>query len=236
MSRASRIFTLGASLWLCGLCCPELARASPEPEPEPDELPTWTEAPEPAQPRPEPPKGNGLYGAGIFGVTFGILNIGYGIPLSITGPGDAYFSGTIPIVFGTAFIALGAVGIHYGRRRRAVWKAWDADPTAPPLVFERRTAPRHVPWLIVGGATVPLGLATIGVMIPELTDPILNTPTFAYWVTGWGGVTVVAGAAMLGVGVARYLQTQRRATSRLELVPTGWARRGSAGFGVAGRF
>jgi hypothetical protein len=171
---------------------------------------------------------------GIFGVAFGIFNIGYGIPLSITGPGDAYFSGSIPIAFGASFIALGAVGIHVGKRRGAAWQAWKDDPTTPPQVREkiRRQVPPHVPWLIAGGVTTPVGLATVGLMIPILADPILNTPHFAYGLTAWGAASVAAGVAMLTVGG---LKSRRRAT-HVVLVPTSWANRDGFGFGVAGRF
>jgi hypothetical protein len=189
-----------------------------------------------AEVQPEPPNGRGLYGAGIFGVTFGILNIGYGIPLSIDGPGDAFFSGYIPIGFGASFIALGAVGIHYGKQRRKIWKAWKQNPTAPLLVIERHPKPPHVPWLIVGGVTTPLGIATMAAMIPTFTDPILNTPTFAYWVVGWGAVSTAAGIAMLTAGVVQLHRAKHGDHAWLELTPTSWAHREGFGLGVAGRF
>jgi hypothetical protein len=227
MDRYTRILAMSASLSACGLCSPRPAFAAPPPAAK-------------AEPeiRPEPPNGRGLYGAGIFGVAFGIFNIAYGIPLSITGPGDAYFSGYIPIGFGAAFITLGAVGIHYGKQRKKVWRAWKQDPTAPLLVHERRKIPAHVPWLIVGGVTLPLGLATIGTVIPEFTDPILNTPNFAYGVVTWGAVSAAAGIAMLTVGAAQAKRHRARRghETRVELTPTSWARRDGFGFGVAGRF
>jgi hypothetical protein len=230
MNRAAHILGLSASLWACDLCFASHALAGTEPI---EVLPPADDAK--PQARPEPPRGRALYGAGIFGVTFGIFNIGYGIPLSITGPGDAYFSGYIPIAFGASFIALGAVGIHYGKRRRKTWRAWQEDPTAPPPVYERR--PSHLAWLVVGGVTVPFGLATIGVMIPNFTDPVLNTPSFAYGVTAWGAASVVAGVAMLTVGSVEARRRVRRGReARLELTPTSWARRDGFGFGVAGRF
>lgn len=236
-SRRSSL-ALGACVGIL-LATPLEARAA-EPEPSPastDSVGEPQTAPAPAQARPEPPKGKALYGAGIFGVCFGIFNIGYGIPLSIAGPGDAYFSGYIPIAFGVSFIALGAAGIHHGKRRRKVWKTWAADPTAPPPTFGPK--PPHVPWLIVGGVTTPLALATIGLMIPEFTDPVLNPPQFAYWVMGWGGVSAAAGIAMLAIGGAKFHHARSRdkdGAVYLQLSPTGWARRESFGFGVAGRF
>jgi hypothetical protein len=222
MNRAARILGLSVSLWVCDLCSATHALANPS---ETAERPV----------QPEPPRGRKLYAAGIFGVAFGIFNIGYGIPLSITGPGDAYFSGAIPIAFGASFIALGAVGIHVGKRRRAAWQAWTDDPTTPAQVREttRHRAPPHVPWLVVGGITTPVGLATVGLMIPILADPILNTPHFAYGLTAWGAASVAAGVAMLTVGG---LKSRRRIAHDFALVPTSWANRDGFGFGVAGRF
>jgi hypothetical protein len=170
-------------------------------------------------------------------VTFGIFNIGYGIPLAITGPGDAYFSGYIPIAFGASFIALGAVGIHYGKRRRAVWRACarcQAFPDTPLLGLRRRAAqPPHVPWLIVGGITAPFAIATIGLSIPPLVDPILNTPPEAIGVACWGVASLAASVGMLALGASK---VRRRHERRVALVPTAWTTREGFRVGLAGRF
>jgi hypothetical protein len=43
--------------------------------------------------------------------------------------------GLIPIGFGVSFVALGAVGIHYGKQRHTVRRAWrDADPHQVALI------------------------------------------------------------------------------------------------------
>lgn len=186
-----------------------------------------------SRPQPEPPRGRKLYALGIFGVTFGIFNLGYGIPIAITGPGDAYSTGYIPIAFGASFIALGAAGIHYGKRRKRVWRAWHADPNAPLLDLRPPPARPHVPYLIVGGVITPLALATIGLAIPPMVDPRFNTPPSAYVVMGWGAASLVTGVTMLSVGAAR---GRRDAEPRVALAPTGWTTREGFGLGLAGRF
>lgn len=205
------------------LALPSLAHASP---------PTSAIGSEPPH-TPEPPRGRKLYGWGIFGVTFGIFNLGYGIPIAITGPGDAYSTGYIPITFGASFIALGAAGIHYGKRRKKVWKAWHEHPNAPLLDLRPPPAPAHVPWLIVGGVTTPLALATIGLSIPPMLDPVLNTPPGAYVVLAWGAASLTASIAMLAHGAA---MARRHHEPRVALVPTGWTTREGFGVGLAGRF
>src|SRR5690348_15178147 len=108
-----RASSLLVGLLVCG--CPARAVAgSPESPP----------AVQPEPPSPEPPTGKPMFGWGVFGVAFGIANIGYGIPLTILGFGDATAESSIPIAFGAAFVVLGSLGIHYGKRRRAAWQAW----------------------------------------------------------------------------------------------------------------
>jgi hypothetical protein len=205
---------------VCGLLLGHEARAAPPPTSEPART---------AQP--EPPRGRGLYGAGIFGVTFGLINLGYGVPLSVLAPEP--FIGLIPSAFGASFIALGAVGIHAGKRRRKVWQAWHDDPFAPLLVLPRRQAAPHVPWLIVGGTLTPIGLATIGSMIPLYLDPVLNTPNFAIGVTAWGAVTTLTGVTLLSIGAAK---ARRRTEARIAWLPTSWVTREGLGVALAGRF
>ncbi len=101
------------------------------------------------------------------------------------------------------------------------------------LDLRRPPARPHVPWLIVGGVTTPFALATIGLAIPPMVDPLLNTPPSAYVAMGWGAASLVAGVAMLSVGVAR---ARRDAEPRVALAPTGWSTRESFGLGLAGRF
>jgi hypothetical protein len=220
MRRASCVVILGLSSLM-----PLQAHAG---APKPSELPATS--------RPEPPKGRTLYGAGIFGVTFGIFNIGYGIPLTIEGPGDAFFSGAIPIAFGATFVALGAAGIHYGKRRKAVWAAWKRDPTAPPPLFVRVRPPKYTAWFVVGGTTMSFGLATMAMMIPPITDPVLNTPSFAPWVMSWGAVSTAAGIAMLSVGGVERRRARPRPEPRVEVTPVPWARREGIGLALVGRF
>ena len=224
MTRCNSIAIIGLSL--LGWGAPGLAQAR---EPTPSVTP---------EPRPEPPDGKGLTSAGIFGVTFGIINIGYGIPLAITGPGDAYFAGYIPIAFGAAFVTLGAFGIHYGKRRRRDWQSWKCDPWAPAPVHDRSGRSRNLPWLIVGAAVTPLGITTTALTIPAFTDPILNVRPAAYALLSWGTASTAIGLGMLTVGAVLVGRDRhaKKHSAHLEWTPVPWARRDGFGLAVAGRF
>jgi hypothetical protein len=110
---------------------------------------------------PPPPKGNAMYGLGIASVTFGILNLGYGIPLAIICPGDACFSGYIGIGFGAAFIAAGAPAIYFGKWRREVYRRWEGEFGMLGLARQHRrwararlTISTPTPWLLPRGGGV----------------------------------------------------------------------------------
>lgn len=223
----------------------ELAPDSSEPEPDFQAAPLGAEPAEPipeawGPPKPEPPAGKHMFRAGVFGVSFGVLNLAGSVPLYIVGPGHANFTGVITFSFGTLFTTLGALGIHYGKRRRKVWRAWEADPRAPILVPEKASMPGHKIWLTVGGVTAGLGLATMAYGIPAFGDPILNTPPFAYVCVAWGSVSAAAGMAMLSVGGVqahrRKHGRRHRAGLQPELAPFGWADGTSLQVGLAGRF
>lgn len=209
------------------LALPARAHASP---PAPAPAHDTIEVP---QRTPEPPRGRRLYGAGVFGVSFGVFNIAYGIPVAILCPGHACSFGYAAVFFGAAFTTLGAPAIHYGKRRKRVWHAWHESPSAPLLDLRPPPAPRHVPWLIVGGVTTPLALATIGLAIPPIVDPVLDTPPGAYVVLGWGAASFTAGVTMLAIAAAR---ARRDHPPRVALTPSGWATREGFGVALAGRF
>jgi hypothetical protein len=208
--------------------------------------PTVAPPPDPvAQTAPEPPMGNNMFGFGIFGVTLGILNIGYGVPLLVEAPGDAVGLGLIPIGFGAGFIALGAVGIHYGKQRRAVWRAWAAaNPEKAELARKRPS--NGVPQLIVGSVMTGAGVATIIPMASILSteararEPIGDgPPDFAYALTVMGISSVICGTGLLisgGLDRARFRESRRGSAARLRVVPVPWGTPHGAGLGLVGRF
>lgn len=197
-------------------------------------------------PPPQPPTGKGLVGLGAFGIAFGIFNVGYGIPLSITCPGDACFSGSIPIAFGGSFIVLGALGVHYGRKRRARWNQWAARyPEAALLPRTPRTIRPGVPLIIAGTTST---LAAVSTMIPmaliiQWTGPSPGrkryTPTFAYAGTAFGAASTAIGLTLLTVGAVQLSRSRKPtwySSAPVELTPVPWMRRDGVGLGLLGRF
>jgi hypothetical protein len=192
---------------------------------------------------PEPPTGKPMFGWGVFGVTFGIVNIGYGIPLAILGFGDASAEASIPIAFGAAFVVLGSLGIHYGKRRRAVWRTWaDANPRAAQRSLAHRASSGRAGtgMLISGSLALCGGLTTLPIAIVHpLTfaenDP--RSPVPSYIGAAVSGASMVAGSVLLIFGADRRAAENRayRSMTR-QIVPTGWANAHGWGFGVAGRF
>jgi hypothetical protein len=220
-----------------GLACSITAGVVVPPDPTPEAL---TVAPPVAQAEPEPAKGKSMLGWGIFGVAFGIFNIGYGIPLTIFQPGDAVGVGMIPVGFGVGFIALGAVGIHYSKQRRAAWRAWaEAHPQQAELARNRRAPRDGVPELVVGGVLTGVGLATTIPMALILSIEPTDAPTFAYALAIMGGSSIVCGTALVvagGFANQRLGRARRDLDARLQLAPVPWATPHGAGLGIAGRF
>jgi hypothetical protein len=195
---------------------------------------------------PPPPKGNAMYGLGIASVAFGILNVGYGIPLAITCPGDACFSGYIGIGFGAAFIATGAAAIHFGKRRRAVYRAWTAESGVDAETWQRQrfgeVPPKGVGLLVTGSLSVLIGLAGLSASLSNTLlldwqgNPV-RPPAWAIVGDVFGSLAVVGGATMLGFG-GRFAHRYRR-WSRGQLTlspPTPWLLPHGAGLAIAGRF
>lgn len=184
-----------------------------------------------------------MFGWGVFGVTFGIINIGYGIPLTILGFGDAHAEGSIPIAFGAAFVVLGSLGIHYGNRRRAVWRTWAAaNPQAAQReVARRRSSDRAgTGMLITGSLALAGGLTTLPITIVHpltFADNDPRSPVPSYVGAAVSGASIVAGITLLAIGGERRGDENRAHRSTTwRLVPTGWADARGWGFGVAGRF
>jgi hypothetical protein len=194
-------------------------------------------------PGPEPPTGKPMFGWGVFGVTFGILNIGYGIPLTILGFGDASAEGSIPIAFGAAFVVLGSLGIHYGKRRRAAWRTWAAanPPAAQRTMVHPRVRDRAGTGMLIAGSLATLGGLTtlpIGIVHPlTFADNDERSPIPSIVGAAVSGASIVTGITLLGIGGQRRATENRtnRSTS-WQLVPTGWANAQGWSFGVAGRF
>jgi hypothetical protein len=191
----------------------------------------------------EPPTGKPMFGWGVFGVTFGIVNIGYGIPLAILGFGDASAEASIPIVFGAGFVVLGSLGIHYGKRRRAAWRSWaSANPQAAQRSpIRRRVRDRAGTGMLISGSLATLGGITtlpIAIVHPLTfgeTDERSPIPSQVGAVVS--GVSIVAGITLLGIGGHRRARENRaHRSTACQLVPTGWAGGDGWSFGVAGRF
>lgn len=229
--RTSRLLV---GLLVCGISTPALAGSPESPQVLEAELP-------PTAPR--PPTGKRMFGWGVFGVTFGIVNIGYGIPLTILGFGDAHAEGAIPIVFGAAFVVLGSLGIHHGNRRRAAWRTWAADnPQAAQRALVRpRVRDRAGTGMLIGGSLATLGgLTTLPIAIVHPltfgeTDERSPIPSHVGAVVS--SASIAAGIVLLGIGGHRRAVENRgyRSTS-WQLIPTGWANTHAWSFGVAGRF
>jgi hypothetical protein len=191
----------------------------------------------------QPPSGKAMFGWGVFGVTFGIFNIGYGIPLTILGFGDASAEGSIPIAFGASFVVLGALGIHYGNGRRAAWRAWAVDnpEAAERALIRLRVRDRTATGMLIGGSIAIVGGLTalpITIIHPLMfaeSDDRSAIPSHVG--AAVSAASIVTGFVLLGIGGHRRAQENRadRRTS-WQLVPTGWANVGGWGFGVAGRF
>jgi hypothetical protein len=192
---------------------------------------------------PEPPTGKPMFGWGVFGATFGILNIGYGIPMAIFGFGHASAEASIPIAFGAAFVVLGSLGIHYGKRRRAVWRTWaDDNPRAAQHLHARRRSNDRAGtgMLISGSIMICGGLTTlpIGIVHPlTFADNDPRSPVPAIVGATVSGASIIAGFTLLAIG-ADLRGAENRALRGMtrQLVPTGWADAHGWGFGVAGRF
>lgn len=251
MTRAPRALTLSLALSLA----PSLARAAvPEEDPDPDrsearpapaEAPTTTTTAAPAVDPKTARRAQTLYGLGIFGVSFGILNIGYGVPLAILCPGDACFSGYIGIGFGVAFIAVGAPMLHWGRqhrvrglrRRRELERAHQAD-----LVARYGPEPPSGTGLLVGGSlsiAAGFGFLAFPITASQRGEPDgtpIPTPTWAKVGLGFDLAAIAGGAVMLGFGAKLAHRHRRWSRGGLSLLPMPWMPPGGFGFGLAGRF
>jgi hypothetical protein len=221
--------SLLVGLLVCGVPGPALA-GSPEISPV-------------VQTQPEPPTGRPMFGWGVFGVTLGIVNIGYGIPLAILGFGDASAEASIPIVFGAGFVVLGSLGIHYGKRRRAAWRIWaSANPQAAQHARTRRRArDRAGTGMLISGTFATLGGITtlpIAIVHPltfgETDD---RSPIPSHVGAAVSAASIVTGITLLGIGGHRRAKENRaHRSTTCQLVPTGWADAHGWSVGVAGRF
>lgn len=201
---------------------------------------------EQAQPifvEPPPPTGKGLFGAGIFGVSLGVLSIVAGATVLGIDPGHAGFSGAFPLGFGIGFVTMGALGIYYGQRRQRAHRAW-AQRTGLDLKAWRAAYPGQGPppgrGMIVGGSLLSVGsLALLGGSAGALDLDLYfgNSPRgWTYFGITAGSIGVFSGAVLLGLGGAK-LHAHRKTRKQVSaLVPVPWLGRRELGLGLVGRF
>lgn len=188
-----------------------------------------------------------MYGLGIASVTFGILNIGYGIPLAIECPGDFCGAGYIGIGFGAAFIAAGAPAIHFGKRRRAVYRAWESEYGMDTREWQRQQfgapPPKGVGLLVGGALTLAAGLSSFGPYLGAAltydgnTGEFVPAPKLMKIAGAFGLSAMIGGATMLGFGGK--LARDHRRWSRGQLTvstPMPYLLPGGVGLGVVGQF
>jgi hypothetical protein len=187
---------------------------------------------------PPPPTGKAMLGLGITGIVFGALNISGGISILAIDPTDATFLGWIPLGFGAAFVTLGALGTHYGNRRRLEYRAWSARTGLELEDWQEQHPGRgRAPGrgLVIGGSVLASGGLALFVSGLSLI------PNVIYYETRWPIFNIVSGAAilagsgaMIGIGAKR-VHRHRRARA-VSWMPSPWLQPHGFGLGVSGRF
>lgn len=182
---------------------------------------------------PPPPPGRVMLGLGITSVVLGVGNVAFGTFVLLADPDGVGILGLAPLTFGVAFVTVGALGIHYGNRRRAALRRWEQEAGVdyePPPGVEK----------VVGGSV----MAVCGVSLLAWSAVVYSgyrvstdAPVWTGFGMFFGSLATIGGGVMMGVGITR-VQRHRRArsvTSRIVPVPVFLGRR-TYGFGVAGQF
>lgn len=195
---------------------------------------------------PQPPRGSTMFGFGVFGVSFGLANMATGVGVIIGDPGDGGFTGMYPLVFGASFVALGAVGIHYGRRRRALYRDWQlANGQVPNWITSRHfpdAPPTGLGMLISGAVGVAVGATMLPYTVDNLDSSTSRWRNEGIGLTTMASLALASGAPLLIAGSIR-LHRRNRWQAQLRdayrdtvVVPTAFVRPGGAGIGAVGRF
>lgn len=190
-----------------------------------------------------PPRGNTMFGFGVFGVSFGIANLTLGAWMMAWDlDGAGVIIGTGPLVFGATAVALGALGIHFGKRRRETYRDWQlANGQVPNWIVDKHfpdAPPTGLGMLISGSVGLAIGASVIPYGVPNLDS---STPQYrreGVSLVVFGSLALASGMPMLIAGSVR-LHRRNRWHARLRetyMRPTSFLTPGGAGFGVAGRF
>jgi hypothetical protein len=209
--------------------------------------PARAAASEPVAPEPPPATtGVGLVTWGSVGVVLGTTFIAGGTFIWVAlGDGGGPL-GVIPITFGASWVALGAVGIHVGARRRAAYRSWRSRTGMNERTWRRRYQPDR-PRLaagfgLLGGAAVSviggITLVTYGSERDSLVGFEPGDATPELWMSIHGTVGLVAGATMLAMGSVELHRYRRRTANPVAVraMPIPWATPTSAGLGLRGQF
>jgi hypothetical protein len=193
---------------------------------------------EPSEPviEPPPPTGRTMMGFGIFGIVLGALNLSGGIAIYSIGLGEASFIGGIELGLGAGIMTLGAIGTHYGNRRRLEHRAWERR-TGTDLEQWRRQHPDRAPapglGLVIGGSFLAVGGIVLTSYTPTRWDIAYERDWLAFNITS-GALMLAGGAVMIGIGGASVHRHRRE--HRLTWVPSPWIGAHQLGLSISGRF
>ncbi|KIG12627.1 hypothetical protein DB30_01192 [Enhygromyxa salina] len=198
--------------------------------------PTPTLTPTPSRP---PPRGHGLLALGVVGVIVGAGNVAFGTTFLVSDPDGVGVFGVAPLTIGAAFVAAGAVGIHYAKRRRAAHRQWE-QASGMDLDGWRAMHPAERPppglGMVVAGSLVGVGglglLAGTTVIYVRQDRPPASVGVGMFV----GAAATVTGAMLVGFGSPRVHQHRRKQAATAQLVPVPVFGAQTYGFGVAGRF
>lgn len=206
------------------------------------------EGPTPSQLEP-PPKGKGMYRAGVAIAVYGAAQIVAGTAmLSLTSfPESVAFLGPIPLALGGGFVTLGGLLMHFGEKRRFAYRDWQHGRMPPTREQERRQGAGAIltgTLMLAGGATAFTAGMSFAPNIGKHCSPqeerawcVDFSPTTSVPLLTIGGTSMVVGSVLMGVGIHRrsnYLE--RRVGGRMVLLPTAGASARGAFIGLSGRF
>ncbi|PRQ09506.1 hypothetical protein [Enhygromyxa salina] len=189
-----------------------------------------------------PPTGRAMLGLGIVGVVTGTAATVFGMTFLIADPDGVGVFGVAPLTLGAAFVTVGALGIHYGRRRHAALRRWEDEAGTDLAGWRSQHGKGPVPGtgLVVTGSLVGAGGLALLVSSAVIYDGSRHDNRSPRPVVGLGILAgtlgTIAGAMMLGFGSVRVHQHRRKQSARVQLMPVPSFGPRTYGFGVAGRF
>jgi hypothetical protein len=183
-----------------------------------------------------PPTGRTMMGFGIFGIVLGALNLSGGVAIHAIGLGEATFIGSIEVGLGVGIMTLGAIGTHYGNRRRLEHRAWERR-TGLDLEQWRRLHPDRGPapglGLVIGGSFLTASGITLSSYAATRWDIAYERKWLTFHIAS-GVFMLAGGAAMMGVG-GKSVHRHRR-EHRMAWVPSPWIGTHEVGLSISGRF